>query len=196
MCFYLTAHTTLAVCTKHNLPKQLQCCTCSQGWLKQRSPQEAEVLRELFSSSFSDLYHFSVQSLEFKMEMLEAFIIMQCINMLQGLIPPKVKFQLTKWPCMGQCWFYRRGSFTQEKKILNYQITGEIQRNIFFPVPCLKKACDLKSVLLHRSSVASYPESTWSGCMSLPWCGALELYLSWMIGESWRSGSEAMTASV
>ncbi|XP_008301685.1 dynein heavy chain 5, axonemal, partial [Stegastes partitus] len=60
-----------------------------EGWLKKRSPQEADVLRELFSSSFSDLYRFSVQSLEFKMDMLEAFVIMQCINMLQGLIPPK-----------------------------------------------------------------------------------------------------------
>uniref|UniRef100_A0A7N6BK52 AAA+ ATPase domain-containing protein n=1 Tax=Anabas testudineus TaxID=64144 RepID=A0A7N6BK52_ANATE len=60
-----------------------------EGWLKKRSPQEAEVLRELFSTSFSDVYLFSVQSLEFKMDMLEAFVIMQCINMLQGLIPPK-----------------------------------------------------------------------------------------------------------
>ncbi|XP_070767347.1 dynein axonemal heavy chain 5 isoform X1 [Enoplosus armatus] len=60
-----------------------------EGWLKKRSPQEAEVLRELFSSSFSELYRFSVQSLEFKMDMLEAFVIMQCINMLQGLIPPR-----------------------------------------------------------------------------------------------------------
>ncbi|XP_039662329.1 dynein heavy chain 5, axonemal isoform X3 [Perca fluviatilis] len=60
-----------------------------EGWLKKRFPQEAEVLRELFSSSFSELYRFSVQSLEFKMDMLEAFVIMQCINMLQGLIPPR-----------------------------------------------------------------------------------------------------------
>ncbi|XP_028985303.1 dynein axonemal heavy chain 5 isoform X3 [Betta splendens] len=60
-----------------------------EGWLKKRSHQEADVLRELFSSSFSDIYLFSVQSLEFKMDMLEAFVIMQCINMLQGLIPPK-----------------------------------------------------------------------------------------------------------
>ncbi|XP_032373614.1 dynein heavy chain 5, axonemal isoform X2 [Etheostoma spectabile] len=60
-----------------------------EGWLKKRFPQEAEVLRELFSASFSELYRFSVQSLEFKMDMLEAFVIMQCINMLQGLIPPR-----------------------------------------------------------------------------------------------------------
>lgn len=66
----------------------------SQGWLEKRSPQEAEVLRGLFSSSFSELYRFSVQSLESKVDMLEAFVIMQCINMLQGLIPLKVRSRL------------------------------------------------------------------------------------------------------
>nr|XP_055066586.1 dynein axonemal heavy chain 5 [Misgurnus anguillicaudatus] len=60
-----------------------------EGWLKNRSVQEGLILRDLFSSSFPELYRFSVQSLQFKMEMLEAFIIMQCINMLQGLIQPK-----------------------------------------------------------------------------------------------------------
>ncbi|KAF7655270.1 hypothetical protein LDENG_00058640 [Lucifuga dentata] len=60
-----------------------------EGWLKKRSSYEGEVLRELFPSSFPELYHFCVQSLEFKMEMIEAFVIMQCINMLQGLISPK-----------------------------------------------------------------------------------------------------------
>lgn len=69
------------------------CACCSQGWLKNRSPHEAEVLRELFSSSFSELYQFTVQSLESKMDVLEAFVIMQCINMLQGLIPVKVRLQ-------------------------------------------------------------------------------------------------------
>ncbi|XDV39791.1 hypothetical protein PO909_008980 [Leuciscus waleckii] len=60
-----------------------------EGWLKNRSSQEGVVLRDLFSSSFPELYRFSVQSLQYKMDMLEAFIIMQCINMLQGLIQPK-----------------------------------------------------------------------------------------------------------
>ncbi|KAI7806102.1 putative dynein heavy chain 5 [Triplophysa rosa] len=60
-----------------------------EGWLKNRSPQEGLVLRDLFSSSFPQLFHFSVQSLQYKMEMLEAFFIMQSINMLQGLIQPK-----------------------------------------------------------------------------------------------------------
>uniref|UniRef100_A0AAV2MBY1 Dynein heavy chain 5, axonemal n=1 Tax=Knipowitschia caucasica TaxID=637954 RepID=A0AAV2MBY1_KNICA len=60
-----------------------------ESWLKKRSPHEAEILMQLFASSFSELFRFSVQSLEFKMDMLEAFVIMQCINMLQGLIPPR-----------------------------------------------------------------------------------------------------------
>ncbi|KAM9637240.1 dynein axonemal heavy chain 5 [Morphnus guianensis] len=60
-----------------------------EGFLKRRSFQEAEVLRQLYSSSFPDLYRFSIQSLQWKTEMLEAFVIMQSINMLQGLIPPK-----------------------------------------------------------------------------------------------------------
>ncbi|XP_077383165.1 dynein axonemal heavy chain 5 isoform X2 [Festucalex cinctus] len=60
-----------------------------EGWLKKRCPQEVEVLRGLFSSSFTKLFRFCVQSLEFKIDLLEAFVIMQCINMLQGLIPTK-----------------------------------------------------------------------------------------------------------
>ncbi|KAJ0065958.1 hypothetical protein NL108_000216 [Boleophthalmus pectinirostris] len=60
-----------------------------ESWLKKRSTHEAEILRQLFTSSFSELFRFSVQSLEFKMDMLEAFVIMQCINMLQGLIPQR-----------------------------------------------------------------------------------------------------------
>nr|XP_013808177.1 PREDICTED: dynein heavy chain 5, axonemal isoform X2 [Apteryx mantelli mantelli] len=60
-----------------------------EGFLKKCSFQEAEILRQLYASSFPDLYRFSIQSLQYKTEMLEAFVIMQSINMLQGLIPPK-----------------------------------------------------------------------------------------------------------
>ncbi|XP_044298752.1 dynein axonemal heavy chain 5 [Varanus komodoensis] len=60
-----------------------------EGFLKKRSAQEAEILRQLYVASFPDLYRFSIQSLEYKMEVLEAFVIMQSINMLQGLIPCK-----------------------------------------------------------------------------------------------------------
>uniref|UniRef100_A0A669PQ64 Dynein axonemal heavy chain 5 n=1 Tax=Phasianus colchicus TaxID=9054 RepID=A0A669PQ64_PHACC len=60
-----------------------------EGFLKRRSFQEAEILRGLYSSSFPDLYRFSIQYLQSKTEMLEAFVIMQSINMMQGLIPAK-----------------------------------------------------------------------------------------------------------
>uniref|UniRef100_A0A674C0H9 Dynein axonemal heavy chain 5 n=1 Tax=Salmo trutta TaxID=8032 RepID=A0A674C0H9_SALTR len=60
-----------------------------EGWLKKRSRQEGEMLRELFSSSFPELYRFTVHCLEYKIDMLEAFVIMQSINMLEGLIPAK-----------------------------------------------------------------------------------------------------------
>ncbi|KAM8815689.1 dynein axonemal heavy chain 5 isoform 1-T1 [Rhynchonycteris naso] len=60
-----------------------------EGFLKKRSPQEAEILRQLYTQSFPSMYLFSIQNLKYKMEMLEAFVIMQSINMLQGLIPPK-----------------------------------------------------------------------------------------------------------
>uniref|UniRef100_A0A8C3CTQ3 Dynein axonemal heavy chain 5 n=1 Tax=Cairina moschata TaxID=8855 RepID=A0A8C3CTQ3_CAIMO len=60
-----------------------------EGFLKRCSLQEAEILRQLYSSSFPDLHRFSIQSLQSKTEMLEAFVIMQSINMLQGLIPSK-----------------------------------------------------------------------------------------------------------
>uniref|UniRef100_A0A8C6MZK3 Dynein, axonemal, heavy chain 5 n=1 Tax=Mus spicilegus TaxID=10103 RepID=A0A8C6MZK3_MUSSI len=60
-----------------------------EGFLKRRSPQEAEILRQLYAETFPDLYRFSIQNLEFKMEVLEAFVITQSTHMLQGLIPPK-----------------------------------------------------------------------------------------------------------
>uniref|UniRef100_A0A8W4F932 Dynein axonemal heavy chain 5 n=1 Tax=Sus scrofa TaxID=9823 RepID=A0A8W4F932_PIG len=61
-----------------------------EGFLKKRSPQEAEILRQLYIKSFPDLYRFSIQNLEHQMEMLEALVVMQSINMLQGLILPSV----------------------------------------------------------------------------------------------------------
>ncbi|XP_040833581.1 dynein heavy chain 5, axonemal [Ochotona curzoniae] len=60
-----------------------------EGFLKKRSPQEAATLRQLYAQSFPDLYRFSVQNLEYKTDLLEAFVIAQSTHMLQGLIPPK-----------------------------------------------------------------------------------------------------------
>ncbi|KAH0618009.1 hypothetical protein JD844_016916 [Phrynosoma platyrhinos] len=68
-----------------------------EGFLNKRSSQEAEILRQLYTASFPELYRFSIQSLEYKIEMLEAFVIMQSINMLQGLIPCKLN------DCKSQC---------------------------------------------------------------------------------------------
>jgi dynein heavy chain len=67
-------------------------CVNQQGFLKKRSPQEAEILRQLYTELFPDLYRFSIQNLEYKMEVLENFVITQSINMLQGLISPKVNY--------------------------------------------------------------------------------------------------------
>ncbi|GAB1299283.1 Dynein axonemal heavy chain 5 [Apodemus speciosus] len=72
-----------------------------EGFLKRRSPQEAEILRQLYAETFPDLYRFSIQNLEFKMEVLEAFVITQSTHMLQGLIPPKMETedQVTRRAC-------------------------------------------------------------------------------------------------
>nr|XP_044988409.1 dynein axonemal heavy chain 5 [Jaculus jaculus] len=60
-----------------------------EGFLRTRPPAEADTLRQLYAESFPDLYRFSVQSLEHKTEVLEAFVVTQSVHMLQGLIPPK-----------------------------------------------------------------------------------------------------------
>lgn len=73
------------------------------------------------------------------MDMLEAFVIMQCINMLHGLIPSKVRLQTQK-----------NDEKPSEKKLLDscYQC--------------------LDPFSFHRSRVASYLESTWSVSTSSP----------------------------
>lgn len=60
-----------------------------QGWLNTRSHQEREVIFALFDASFPLIYRYATQELVFKMEMMEAFIIRQCCDLLQGLIPDK-----------------------------------------------------------------------------------------------------------
>lgn len=61
-----------------------------------RSHHEAQILKALYETVFPELYRFSIQSLNQKMEMLEAFVIMQSINMLEGLLPPKVQYLLSR----------------------------------------------------------------------------------------------------
>ncbi|XP_064611990.1 dynein axonemal heavy chain 5-like isoform X2 [Liolophura sinensis] len=59
-----------------------------QGWLNNR-PQQDAVLFSLFEESFPELYRYATQNLTFRMDILEAFVINQCCNLLQGLIPAK-----------------------------------------------------------------------------------------------------------
>ena len=58
-----------------------------QGWLHNRNVQEADILMGLFDSTFTEFYKYSVQNLVYKMDVLEAFIIKQACDLLQGLIP-------------------------------------------------------------------------------------------------------------
>ncbi len=60
-----------------------------QAWLNLRNPQEAEIIMNYFKNSFPDVLRYAVQSLIFKMDVLEAFIIRQACDLLEGLIPTK-----------------------------------------------------------------------------------------------------------
>ncbi|XP_074644897.1 dynein axonemal heavy chain 5-like [Tubulanus polymorphus] len=60
-----------------------------QGWLNNRQAGEADIIMDLFESSFPAIYRFCTQNLIFKMEVLEAFVISQACNILEGLIPSK-----------------------------------------------------------------------------------------------------------
>ena len=48
-----------------------------QGWLNHRPHHERDILMTLFEGSFTPLWNFALQNLEFKMEILEAFVIAQ-----------------------------------------------------------------------------------------------------------------------
>ncbi|XP_033755107.1 LOW QUALITY PROTEIN: dynein heavy chain 5, axonemal-like [Pecten maximus] len=60
-----------------------------QGWLNNRSLAEQGIIMDLFERSFKQLYQYSVQNFEFKMEVLEAFVITQATKIMTGLIPVK-----------------------------------------------------------------------------------------------------------
>ncbi|KAL7987444.1 hypothetical protein Chor_006363 [Crotalus horridus] len=60
-----------------------------QGWLKTRTPQEADILLGLYDKVFDAAYTHMKLNLFPKMELLECNYIMQSINLLEGLIPSK-----------------------------------------------------------------------------------------------------------
>ncbi|OWF42162.1 dynein heavy chain 8, axonemal-like [Mizuhopecten yessoensis] len=60
-----------------------------QGWLKTRSPQESEVLMNLFDKIFDDVFNFVTNSLVKKMDVLQCNQIKQACDLLEGLIPKR-----------------------------------------------------------------------------------------------------------
>ena len=59
------------------------------GWLTNRGTGEAEILRELFKSSYQEVYEFSSTTLLPKMSLLQSMYVSQTISLLQGLIPER-----------------------------------------------------------------------------------------------------------
>lgn len=59
----------------------------AQAWLKTRTAFESNLFMGLFENSFLPVYQMAQQSLTFKMDVLEAFIVRQCCDLLQGLLP-------------------------------------------------------------------------------------------------------------
>ncbi|CAH1780130.1 unnamed protein product [Owenia fusiformis] len=60
-----------------------------KGWLNNRSPQEEAILYSLFEASFPIIYRHASQNFVWKMDVLEVFVVKQCCDLLQGLIPNK-----------------------------------------------------------------------------------------------------------
>ncbi|XP_044299056.1 dynein axonemal heavy chain 8 isoform X1 [Varanus komodoensis] len=72
-----------------------------QGWLKTRTPQEADVLLSLYDKVFEAAYTYMKLNLFPKMELLECNYIMQSINLLEGLIPSKEEGGIV---CLGHLY--------------------------------------------------------------------------------------------
>ncbi|CAH8867793.1 unnamed protein product [Trichobilharzia szidati] len=58
-----------------------------QGWLLSRSKTEADQLLQLFTASFESVYQYATRHLNFKMNVLEAFVIRQACDLLTGILP-------------------------------------------------------------------------------------------------------------
>lgn len=58
-----------------------------RGWLKKRSPKEQEVFQKAFDESFSALYSWCTQNLNFVMKVLQCSITLQILNLLEGKVP-------------------------------------------------------------------------------------------------------------
>ncbi|PAA83928.1 hypothetical protein BOX15_Mlig010548g3 [Macrostomum lignano] len=59
------------------------------GWLLKRPTFERDQLFPLFESTFPEILRYAIQFLTFKIDVLEAFIVRQCCDLLEGLIPKR-----------------------------------------------------------------------------------------------------------
>lgn len=62
-----------------------------RAWLKTRSVREVEVFGELFDKTFPNVYTWCIQNLVFSMRVLQSNIILQMLNLLEGLVPPQIE---------------------------------------------------------------------------------------------------------
>lgn len=78
-----------------------------QAWLKDRQPQEADILRALFNKIYSDLHQFVQTRLKAKMFVREALYIRQTCDVLQGILdvseePSKCSIKYDATPKLGK----------------------------------------------------------------------------------------------
>lgn len=57
------------------------------AWLKKRTVREQELFQDLFDKSFSALYSWGTQNLTLVIEVLQCNIILQILQLLEGLVP-------------------------------------------------------------------------------------------------------------
>ncbi|KAG5322537.1 DYH5 protein, partial [Pseudoatta argentina] len=59
------------------------------AWLKSRSTLEQEILEQLFTDSFAQVYSWSTQTLSLAIDVLQCNVVRQMLCLLEGLIPPE-----------------------------------------------------------------------------------------------------------
>lgn len=81
------------------------------AWLKTRSQQEADCLRNIFAKCFGDLHTFVQTKLKAKMFVREALYVRQCYDVLQGILDiseePSMSFLFESHAEQKNGFFYR-----------------------------------------------------------------------------------------
>lgn len=65
----------------------LDWCPVVKAWLKKRSVKEQELFQKLFDESFGETYNWLSQNVVLVVELLQCNITLQCLQILQGLVP-------------------------------------------------------------------------------------------------------------